>query len=121
MRIAPLAIAALVSGCSFYARSPAQYRDATAAVLQTKEADIKACYDTALKAKPDLAGTVTVHFTVAKSTGKFGDVTTTMGSSPTPDALNQCIVAAISGLTLAPPDKRNGDATFDYAFTIAQK
>jgi hypothetical protein len=114
----PLLLAA--SGCSFYARSANDYRDATQAVLDTKTGDIQACYDAALKSKPDLGGTVTVHFVVAKSSGKFTNVTTTMAGGATPDALNQCIVTALSGLELKPPDRRNGDATFDYEF-VAKK
>ena len=65
-----LMLLALAAGCSFHARSPDEYRDATQALLDTKSADIKTCYDDALKGKSDLAGTVTVHFTVEAETGK---------------------------------------------------
>jgi len=118
LEMLPLVLA--VSGCSFYARSAADYRDATQSLLDTRAATIKACYDTALKSKPDLGGTVTVHFVVAKSSGKLTNISTSTAGGPAPDALNQCIVSALSDLVLAPPDRRDGDATFDYQF-VAKK
>jgi hypothetical protein len=118
LEMLPLVLVA--SGCSFYARSANDYRDATQAVLDTKTAEIRACYDTALKAKPDLAGTLTVHFVVAKSSGKFTNVTTTTAAGPAPAPLDQCVVSALSGLELRPADRRDGDATFEYEF-VAKK
>jgi len=44
-----LMLLAFAAGCSFHARSPDEYRDATQALLDTKSADIKTCYDGALK------------------------------------------------------------------------
>lgn len=40
------------------------------------------------------------------------------GSGTAPSALGACVVNAINGLTLDPPDARTGDATFDYAFSV---
>lgn len=105
----------LLSGCQFYARSPQDYRAATAKVLSTKDDAIRSCYDAAYKADPTAAGTVKVQFTVKAETGKFMNVKAIGGSAPA--AVQQCVVNSIEGATLAPPDKRDGDATFVWTFT----
>ncbi|HEX3774149.1 MAG TPA: AgmX/PglI C-terminal domain-containing protein [Polyangiaceae bacterium] len=107
-----------IAGCSFQARSPDEYRDATQAVLETKSPDIKNCYDEALKTKSDLAGTVTVHFTVEAETGKIGNVSADVAKTQAPDALTQCVVKALDGLALNPPDANPGDGTFEYQFVV---
>jgi hypothetical protein len=109
---------ALAAGCSFHARSPDEYRDATQALLDTKSADIKTCYDTALQGKNDLAGTVTVHFTVEAETGKIGNVSADAAKTQAPDVLTQCVVKSIDGLALNPPDANPGDGTFEYQFVV---
>ncbi|HEY4104991.1 MAG TPA: AgmX/PglI C-terminal domain-containing protein [Polyangiaceae bacterium] len=108
----------LLAGCSFHARSPDEYRDATQALLETKSADIKTCYDDALKTKSDIAGTVTVHFTVEAETGKIGNVQADVAKTQAPDALTQCVVKTIDGLALNPPDANPGDGTFEYQFVV---
>ena len=113
-----LASLAFVAGCSFHARSPDEYRDATQALLDTKSADIKTCYDGALKGKADLAGTVTVHFTVEAETGKIGGVTADAAKTQAPEVLTQCVVKALDGLALNPPDANPGEATFEYHFVV---
>jgi hypothetical protein len=71
IKLALLALVASSIGCSFYARSPEDYRDETQKLLDTKAADIKTCYDTALQGMQDLQGKVTVAFTVEAETGKL--------------------------------------------------
>lgn len=114
---APLALTlggAMLSGCQFYARSPQDYRDATAKVLATKKDEIRSCYDAAYKANSSAAGTVQVQFKVQPDTGKFTDVKVVGGTAP--DAVKQCVVNSLGGLVLAPPDKREGNATFVWVF-----
>jgi hypothetical protein len=113
-----LMLLTLAAGCSFHARSPDEYRDATQALLDTKSADIKTCYDDALKGKSDLAGTVTVHFTVEAETGKIGNVSADAAKTQAPDVLTQCVVKSIDGLALNPPDANPGDGTFEYQFVV---
>jgi hypothetical protein len=113
-----LMLLALGAGCSYHARSPDEYRDATQALLDTKGADIKTCYDGALQGKSDLAGTVTVHFTVEAETGKIGNVTADAAKTQAPDVLTQCVVKSLDGLALNPPDANPGDATFEYQFVV---
>ena len=116
----PFALLTLVlaAGCSFHARSPDEYRDATQALLDTKSADIKTCYDGALKGKADLAGTVTVHFTVEAETGKISNVSADAAKTQAPEVLTQCVVKALEGLSLNPPDANPGDASFEYKFVV---
>jgi len=108
-----LAISAASAGCGGAVRTAEPYRDDVAKVLATKNADVKACYDNLLKGKKDLAGTVTVKFTVEMKTGAFKDVKT-----DGPAELGTCVSSAMSGLVLNPPDINNGDATFVYEFTV---
>jgi len=108
-----LAISAASAGCGGAVRTAEPYRDDVAKVLATKNADVKACYDGLLKGKKDLAGTVTVKFTVEMKTGAFKDIKT-----DGPAELGTCVSSAMTGLVLNPPDINNGDATFVYEFTV---
>jgi len=108
-------MAGALSACQFIARNPDDYRDATRAVLETRSAQIKTCYDDVLKQDKAAAGTVVVHFTVMEETGAItGPEITPESTAPAP--LGQCIVNALDGLTLDPPDARQGDATFTWEF-----
>ena len=109
-----LMLLALGAGCSFHARSPDEYRDATQALLDTKSADIKTCYDEALKGKSDLAGTVTVE----ADTGKIGNLSADAAKTQSPDVLTQCVGKSLDGLALNPPDANPGDGTFEYSFVV---
>jgi len=119
IKLSLLALAAASTACSFHARSPEKYRDDTAAVLETRSADIKACYDNELKANKDLTGRVTVHFTVAKETGQITSVAPVPAGTTAPESLTNCVVNALGGLVLTPPDNNDGDATFVYDFSAA--
>jgi hypothetical protein len=112
-----VALLAGLTGCSFYARSPEDYRDATQALLDTKAGDIKLCYDNALKGQKELQGRVTVQFTVEAETGKVKDVKTDPAGTTAPELLSMCVTNTISGLALTPPDKRDGVATWVYDFS----
>jgi len=116
-RILVLVAFASLCGCQFYARSADDYRKATRDLLETKNADIKSCYDAQLKTNPTQTGKVVVHFTVEKETGKIKGPAVD-GSSTAPAELGACVVRAIDGLTLDPPDKRDGDATFSWEFQL---
>jgi hypothetical protein len=109
-------LALVVGGCSFYARSPDQYRDDTSAVLATKGADLNNCYDAAAKANPTAAGKVTVQFTVEKKTGRIANAAADPARTTAPQPLIDCVLTAINGLVLNPPDQRDGSATFEYDF-----
>jgi hypothetical protein len=104
-------------GCSAIARSPEQYRDDTQALLETRNAQIKQCYDEALKTDAKLSGQVTVKFTVKAETGKIANPEVDAARTTAPPALGQCVVQSIDGLALQQPDERDGQATFTFDFT----
>ena len=101
------------TGCGGAVRIGDAYRDDVAKVVGSKNGDVKACYDNALKTNKDLAGKVTVKFTVEMKTGTFKDV-----KADGPPELGTCVSSALNGLVLDPGDSNNGDATFEYEFTV---
>jgi hypothetical protein len=113
---ASLATLFTAGGCSFAARSPEMYRDDTKAVLDTKSNDIRACYDGVLKNTPTAAGRVTVNFDVEAEQGKITNVVVNKQQTTAPDPLAECVTQSINGLSITPPDKRLGQATFVWEF-----
>ena len=96
--------------------TPEVYSANTHKLLETKNLEIKACYDADLKATKE-AGNVTVHFKVEHETGKIIEVK--LDGAP-PAALGTCVAHALDGLVLAPPDPNDGIATFTWDFTIGE-
>jgi hypothetical protein len=118
-RLMPFTALALLAGataCSFAARSPEMYRDDTQKLLVTRNAQLKSCYDEALKADPKTSGTVTVKFVVAEETGKVTGLALDPAKTTAPDPLGQCVLKSLDGLTLDPPDQNEGQAIFVYEF-----
>lgn len=113
-----IAFALVAVGCSGAIRTDKPYRDDVAQVLESKNGEVKACYDNLLKNKKDAAGKVTVHFTVEMKTGAFKDVSAVADGTTAPPELQQCVTSALSGLVLNPGDANNGDATFVYEFNV---
>jgi hypothetical protein len=107
---------ASAAACAGTARNLEAYRADTNRLLETRTAQLKRCYDDALKADETLAGTVTVQFVVEKTTGAIANAAVDPARSTAPPALGQCVVRAMDGLTLAPPDRNEGRATFVYEF-----
>jgi hypothetical protein len=107
---------ATLAGCSFAARSPESYRDDVKAVLETKNVEIRACYDGVLKGTPGVAGKVTVKFDVADDTGKISNVQVDKAPTTAPDAVAQCVANSVNGLEIKPPDARLGQGTWVYEF-----
>lgn len=110
-----IGILAFSSACEFHARGPDDYRNATRAVIETRSAQIQSCYDEVLKTDANAAGSVVVHFTVKEETGAIVGAEVKPESTAAP-AIGQCIVQALDGLKLDPPDEREGDATFVWEF-----
>jgi hypothetical protein len=111
------ALAAIITGtgCSGALRTAEPYRDDVAKVLESKNADVKACYDNVLKSDKTKSGQVTVHFKVEAETGAFKDI-----KADGPPELSTCVSTALTGLVLTPGDANNGDATFVYQFTVGE-
>lgn len=116
--IATITLASVAAvGCSFAARSPDMYRDDTKAILETKNNDIRACYDGVLKGTPGVQGKVTVKFNVETEAGKFTNIAVDPANTTAPAAVSDCVVKSINGLAITPPDKHEGEATFVWEFS----
>ncbi|EDM73712.1 hypothetical protein PPSIR1_09705 [Plesiocystis pacifica SIR-1] len=103
-------------GCAFYARSPEDYRSVTRELVETRNADIKECYDVALQTDEKVGGRVTVNFQVEQKTGKIINVAPDSSATTAPENLTKCVVSAIENLQLDPADARDGMATFTWSF-----
>lgn len=110
-------LVACVAACSGTSRGLEAYRTDTSKLLETRSAQLKRCYDDALETDDKAAGTVTVHFVVAKDTGVISKPAVDQARSSASPALRRCVVRAIDGLVLAPPDGNEGRATFVYELT----
>jgi hypothetical protein len=104
-----------MTGCSFYARDAEDYKKVTRELVETKNPSIKECYDVALQTNEKVTGGVVINFTVEKKTGKIMNPVIDP-KSDAPADLSQCVVSAIDGLILDPPDAREGQATFTWYF-----
>jgi hypothetical protein len=114
-----LLLSAALAGCAV--RSAEMYRDDTRKLLETKTTGLQACYDAELQSHPDAAGKVIVRFTVEDDTGKIVDPNIDDLLSTPNRTLRGCVLDALKGLVLYPPDERHGDATFVWEFQIAQR
>jgi hypothetical protein len=105
-----------LSACSFHARDPESYRKVTREVLETRNADIKSCYDKALEKDPTLDGTVVMTMTVEKDTGIIKQIKLDKEASEASKHLRLCVIDALHDLKIDPPDARDGHATFTWKF-----
>lgn len=103
-------------GCSFMARDTPTYETDTSALLDTRADALQACYDKQLGFNPQLAGKLTVTFTVEKKTGKLTQLAWDKNKTSVSEGLATCVVSALEGLKLDPVDQRDGVATFTYTF-----
>jgi hypothetical protein len=106
-----------LSGCSFYARGSKDYREAVRTVLDTKSGAIEGCYKSELQGNDKAQGKVVVHFDVAPKTGEFTNADVVKDQTTANKPLQKCVLSAIEGLKLDPPDARKGDATFAWDFS----
>lgn len=111
-----VSLLASVAACAGTARGLEAYRTDTNNLLETRSAQLKSCYEDALKTDGKLAGTVTVQFIVEKQTGAIANAAVEQDKTTAPPILGQCVVKAVDGLVLAPPDRNEGRATFVYEF-----
>ena len=106
------------SGCAV--RSPEMYRDDTRKLLTAKRPVLAACYDAELQTHADATGKVIVHFTIERDTGRVLNPRIDDLLSTPNRTLRGCVLDAMQGLVLDPPDERNGDATFTWEFRLAR-
>ena len=109
-------LVASAAACGGTARGLEAYRDDTGKLLETRNAQLQSCYSDALKSDAKLSGTITVQFVVENKTGMISRPSVDQSKSTAPPVLGDCVVKAIDGLTLAPPDRQEGRATFVYEF-----
>lgn len=110
-----VAVAAL-QACNFNARSPEDYRSVTNDLLATRADQLRSCYDAALVTAPTAGGVVVVTFKVEAKTGKLLEPAVDPARTTAPDTLKQCVITALDGLAIDPPDARDGNATFSWEF-----
>ena len=107
----------MVAACAGTARSPQAYRADTQRVLATRNEQIKRCYDKLLASEVGIghiSGTITVHFVVEKETGAFTKAAIAPEATRARDPLVWCVLEALGGLKLDPPDENEGHAAFRY-------
>lgn len=100
-------------------RSPQVYRADTQKLLDTRTGQLTTCYEEALKKNPELGGVVAVRFVIEKKTGTFTQVGIDPATSQTTEPLTVCVLTAIEGLKLEPPDGNEGRASFVYVLRPA--
>ncbi len=115
-----LALASLV-GCSFYARGPEDYRKVTRDLLEKKNEKIEDCYKGELAASETAQGNVVVRFDVEAKTGNLTNIKVVDKKTNASENLQKCVVDALQGLKLDPPDQRTGEATFEWDFSRAKR
>lgn len=119
MRALSLIIVSSLAACGGTARNVQVYRADTQAMLQTRDPQVKACYDKALASDGKAGGTVAVQFVVEKKTGAVTNAAIDPKRTTASPALGSCVLDAVAGLKLAPPDRNEGRATFVYEFKPA--
>ncbi|WP_437967149.1 AgmX/PglI C-terminal domain-containing protein [Sorangium sp. So ce260] len=112
-----LASSSASAGCSFALRSPEMYRDDTAALLSTREEQIRACYDAELARNPSAEGKVTLSFLVLEDTGRLTDIVVDKDGTTASQEVTNCVVESIDGLVLTPADQNKGKGKFVWEFT----
>ena len=108
-----------MAAASCAVRNPALYREDVRKVLETKQPVIRACYEAELQTKPKANGRVTVHFLVERKRGTFLNPQIDDLASTPNRTLRGCVLEALDGLGLSPPDDRAGDATFTWDFQVS--
>jgi hypothetical protein len=105
-----------LSGCSFYARSADDYRNVTRQLVQTRQSQLTSCYERVLKADEGAGGDVAIAFEVEAKTGKLHSPSIVPARTTASDALGECVMTALDGLVLEPPDQRTAQAEFVWSF-----
>lgn len=114
--LAALAVSVSIGCAHGYAeRDQNKYRDDARALVMTKAPMVKSCYDRVLKSDPKASGIVVVHFKVQPETGVVAEPQLDGVATTAPAALSRCVLEAIDGLKLDPPDANEGQATFAWA------
>lgn len=110
--VIPLAV---VAGCAKAGTGP-EVRADIQARMETVQPTITSCYADALREDRKLAGLIVLRIVAAPGTGAFAD-TTIVRDDLRHQALQTCVLEAVTGLTLATPQKTA--VTVDYPLDFA--
>lgn len=114
---AAVLLGVVVSGAACgTARTADAYRRDTQQLLASRTSSLCHCYDDALADDAAAAGTVAVRFTVEPGSGTLTHAAIDRKRTTAPDALRHCVLRAVRGLALSPPDRNEGHALFVYEF-----
>jgi outer membrane biosynthesis protein TonB len=109
-------ICSVLGLCGCAVRDGAMYRDDTRKLLEPTRKRLSDCYNVELQKDAQAGGKVIVSFTVKKDTGLIVDPKVDDLQSTPNRMLRKCVVQALEGLKLDPPDERDGAATFTWLF-----
>lgn len=117
IRVSLAMLAALaLAGCSFHARSPDDYRKVTRDLVQTRSDQLRTCYEDQVEHDENAGGKVAIDFGVEAETGRLVAPEVVAGETTASEPLQQCVITALDGLTLDPPDERTARARFVWNF-----
>jgi hypothetical protein len=117
--LAPVALISLLlvtTACQYIARSPEDYAKDTKALVAKRQDKMKSCYDEILKSDQKAAGVVAVKFNVEPKTGTLKNAKVDTKATTAPENVQQCVLDQMKGLTLDPPDQREGLGSFEIEF-----
>src|SRR5690606_33949614 len=98
------------------ARGPEVYQADTRMLLDVRQSQIVGWFKQALASDATVAAKVRVKLVVEKKTGMVTNAVVDPQGTTAPEPLQKCVLDALAGLKLDPPDKNEGQATFEYAF-----
>jgi hypothetical protein len=113
--VATLLVLITMTACAT-SRSSEQYRRDTHMILYARSSNLEACYAKALENDARAQGRVTVRFVVEARTGNIVEPTIDTERTTAPQQLMFCVLEAVEGLQLDPPDANEAHATFVYEF-----
>jgi len=114
--ICSASVLVVMSACAL-GRTPARYRSDTHSLLYERSTSLEGCYQKALAKDASATGKVTVQFVVEAKTGRIVKPTIDIERTTAPQELLFCVLEAVDGLQLDPPDANEARATFVYEFT----
>ncbi len=102
-----------LSACAATKRSNAAYRADTQRLIEARRGQLEACYASVLEKDAAAGGLVTVLVNVERKTGTT-KITAIPDHSSAPQPVTMCVLGALAGIQLAPPDANEGRGTFAF-------
>jgi len=105
------------SGCTL--RDLDTYQRDVRQLLEVRKPIVQACYDAELQLQP-AGGRVVVDFKIERATGRILEPRVDPARSSADRTLRGCVLESLRGLSLRPPEERDGEATFIWEFRQAR-